>query len=104
MLSLCGPSLLDLTLLDVTACQLAGDDEFPSVTLAALSSLFLELVDHPGLDASLIDCPNLRSMTIRPIGVANVQMWIPSEVRALTLYSMPSCPSTRSIPLTHTRL
>ncbi|KAF9494723.1 hypothetical protein BDN71DRAFT_1448494 [Pleurotus eryngii] len=97
MLSLCSTSLKSLTLRDVrTAYRLGDTDEMPglsAITLGALSNLSLVRVNHLAIDAALVQCPNLKSLTTHIFGdmagdtelAWTLPPYVPSELEELHL-------------------
>lgn len=93
MLSLCSTSLKSLTLRNVRTDYRLGDtDEMPGLaaaTLGALSNLSLGHVNHMSIDAALVQCPNLKSLTTHIFGDTELAWtlppYVPSELEELHL-------------------
>lgn len=91
MLSLCSTSLKSLTLRNVRTDYRLGDtDEMPglsAITLGALSNL--GHVNHMAIDAALVQCPNLKSLTTHIFGDTELAWtlppYVPSELEELHL-------------------
>ncbi|KAF4599110.1 hypothetical protein EYR40_006199 [Pleurotus pulmonarius] len=80
MLSLCSASLEHLALVGVSSNSTVH--ELATVRLAALSTLRLHYVNHPGLTEAFLQCPNLRSMEM---GIEDGRLFFPSDVENLNL-------------------
>ncbi len=89
MLSLCSASLECLALIGVSCNSSAIVHDLSTVRLAALSTLRLHYVKHPGLTEASIRCPNLRSMEM---GIEDGRLFFPSDVENLNLTgTLPAC-------------
>ncbi|KAL4265890.1 hypothetical protein AB1N83_003477 [Pleurotus pulmonarius] len=93
MLSFCSTSLKSLTLWRVrTDYQLGDIEEMPglsAITLEALSNLSMGHVNHLAIDAALVQCPNLKSLTTHIFGDTELPWtlppYVPSELEELHL-------------------